>query len=279
MPVAGEPIIRRIIMSLARQGVRDVVVNLHHRAESLTALLGDGSDLGVHVRYSWEQPVVLGSAGGPRQAVPIIGADAFLIVNGDTLTDVDVIALAAAHRSSGALVTMAVVPNSEYEKYGGVRLDDAGNVVGFTRPGAGSRNTWHFIGVQAAHASIFSALRPGEPRNTVGDLYDGFIRTNPGSVRAFCSQASFWDIGTAADYLRTSRALGGPEPVVGRNVQLDPTANIDGSILWDDVVVGARATLCECIVADGARVPAGSSYSRSILLWRDNQLAVAPIGN
>src|SRR5215813_10681204 len=105
MPVAGEPMIRRIIAWLARHGVTDIVVNLHHRPETLAAVLGDGSDLGVRVRYSWEQPRVLGSAGGVRQALPLVAADTFLLVNGDTLTDVDVAAVVASHRAAGARVT------------------------------------------------------------------------------------------------------------------------------------------------------------------------------
>ena len=112
IPVAGEPLVRRIIAWLASNGVTDLVLNLHHLPETIAAVVGDGSDLGVRVRYSWEQPAVLGSAGGPRQALAILGAETFFIVNGDTLTDVSLRALAAAHDASGALVTLALVPNA-----------------------------------------------------------------------------------------------------------------------------------------------------------------------
>ena len=77
MPVAGEPLIRRSVRWLAAHGVTDIVLNLHHRPETIAATLGDGSDLGARVRYSWEQPAVLGAAGGPRQALSIVGADTF----------------------------------------------------------------------------------------------------------------------------------------------------------------------------------------------------------
>src|SRR5690242_5984663 len=93
MPVAGVPMIARIIRWLAASGVTDVVMNLHHLPQTITALIGDGSGLGVRARYSWEHPEVLGSAGGPRQALDIIGTDTFLVVNGDTLTDLDIDAL------------------------------------------------------------------------------------------------------------------------------------------------------------------------------------------
>src|SRR5262245_11230860 len=99
IPLAAEPLIRHIGRWLARQGVTEMVVNLHHLPATLTSVLGEGKDLGVRIRYSWEQPVVLGSAGGPRQALDIIGADTFLIVNGDTLTDVDLSALAQVHEA------------------------------------------------------------------------------------------------------------------------------------------------------------------------------------
>src|SRR5579863_10125505 len=73
IPVAGVPLIRRIVAWLASQRVTHLVLNLHHLPETLTRVVGDGGDLGVRVRYSWEQPRVLGSAGGPRLALPIVG--------------------------------------------------------------------------------------------------------------------------------------------------------------------------------------------------------------
>src|SRR5882757_4599514 len=126
MPVAGEPLIRRIVTWLVQNGVTDLVLNLHHRPETLTAVLGDGHDLGARVRYSWEQPRILGSAGGPRLARAIVGAETFLIINGDTLTDLDLRPLCEAHEASGALVTLALVPNREFLRYGGVQLDAGG---------------------------------------------------------------------------------------------------------------------------------------------------------
>ena len=88
VPINGDALVRRVIRVLATAGIRDLVLNLHHRPATIAALVGDGTDLGVRVRYSWEQPV-LGSAGGPRHALPLVvdrDDDDFLIVNGDTLT-------------------------------------------------------------------------------------------------------------------------------------------------------------------------------------------------
>ncbi len=75
---------RRVIRILATAGIRDLVLNLHHRPASIAAFVGDGSDLDVRVRYSWEQPV-LGSAGGPRRALPLV-ADAMTMTTSSSST-------------------------------------------------------------------------------------------------------------------------------------------------------------------------------------------------
>ncbi|MGH8185718.1 MAG: nucleotidyltransferase family protein, partial [Steroidobacteraceae bacterium] len=161
LPVAGQPLVHRIIRRLHASDVRDLVLNLHHLPHTITASLGDGSELGVRVRYSWE-PILLGSAGGPRRALPLLDADRFFIINGDTLTDVDVDVVLAAHDRTKALVTMAVMPNTEPQKYGGVLVGDDGIVTGFTRRGS-SGPSFHFIGVQVAEAVVFAALPDNEP--------------------------------------------------------------------------------------------------------------------
>ena len=201
LPVAGEPLIRRIVTWLTRQGVRDLVLNLHHLPASLTTIVGDGGDLDARVRYSWEQPVLLGSAGGPRRALPIIGSDTFFIVNGDTLTDLDVSGLASAHKASGALVTLALVPNREPHKYGGVLTAADGRVTGFPARGAGAEGSWHFIGVQVAHADAFASVPDGQAVNSIGDAYTRLLESKPGSIHGHACDAAFQDIGTATRLL------------------------------------------------------------------------------
>ena len=275
VPIAGEPLVRRIITWLRAKGVSDLVLNLHHLPETIAAAVGDGTDLGVRVRYSWEQPAVLGTAGGPRRALPIINqgnGGTFLIVNGDTLTDVDVLALVASHQASDALVTLALVPNDQAHKYGGVVVDAGSRVTGFVRPGAarlgaerfGGAGLHHFVGVQAVEPSAFEAVPDDTPANSVGDVYDRLIARRAGAVRGFVTRAAFWDVGTIGDYWNTSAALGGPPPP-GRNARIDPTARVETSILWDDVEIGGHAVLEECIVTDGAVVPDGARYRRAVL--------------
>ncbi len=267
LPVAGTALAARVLRWLASQGVRDAVLNLHHLPETLTREIGDGTQLGVRVRYSWENPV-LGSAGGPRHALPLLDASRILIVNGDTLTDVDLDTMMAAHERSGARVTMALIPNPRPEHYGGVVLD-GDRVAGFTPRVSGARN-YHFIGVQIAEASVFASLPDNQPAETVRELYPRLMRDAPGSVRAFVSDATFDDIGTPRDYFNTAQALAAREGVgdvqAGAGVSIAPQAAVSRSILWDHVTVDHGARLSECIVTDGAHIEARMQLVRSIVI-------------
>jgi NDP-sugar pyrophosphorylase family protein len=279
VPINGDALVRRVIHGLATSGIRDLVLNLHHRPASIAALVGDGSDLGVRVRYSWEQPV-LGSAGGPRHALPLVvdsDDEDFLIVNGDTLTDADVWSLIARHRESGALVTMALIPNPRPSQYGGVAVSADGWVTGFARAhpsidsgpaDTGAPRTFHFIGVQVARASAFAALEDGVPAESVNALYPRLIAADRRSIAGYISQASFLDIGTPHDCLETSLALAATEGArfIGARVQIGDSAVLVRSLVWDDVTVGARAHLHECIVADGTRIPDDARYERCAIV-------------
>ena len=269
IPVAGEPMIRRIISWLAAHGVTDLVLNLHYRPETLTAVVGDGTDLSVRVRYSWE-PRILGSAGGPRQALPLVAADPFLVVNGDTIADVDLAKLAAAHDTSDAIVTLALVPNHEFHRYGGVLLDREGRVTGFVNRGPSAEGSYHYIGVQVVQGAAFDAVPEGEAARSIGGVYDALMHQQPGSVRGFVSDAEFWDVGTIEDYWRTSTALATRSDMddlgVGRGCRIDRSARIARSILWDDVQVGAEAVIEDCILTDGVHVQARAVHRGEILI-------------
>jgi len=261
LPVAGQPLVVRILRWLRANGITDVVLNLHHAPETLTRLLGDGQDLGLRVRYSWETPV-LGSAGGPKRASPILGASRFLIVNGDTLTHLDLAPVLAHHDQSGALVTMAGVPNREPDKYTGLIAGPDGALAGVA-PRGSPQPSYHFFGVQVAEAAAFDTVPPDTPYESVSALYPALNRARPGSVRVWPTQAEYHDIGTPLDYYRTSMAFAGREG----------TLPAGRSILWDGVEIGDGAIVERCIVTDGARIPAGSSWTDQIIRRLDGELA------
>jgi NDP-sugar pyrophosphorylase family protein len=272
LPVAGEALVSRILRWLYHSGVRRVVLNLHHRADSITSIVGDGSRFDLAVRYSWESEV-LGSAGGPARAIPLLESDRFLIVNGDTLTDVDLRGVAAQHLDTNALVTMAVVDGDA--RYNGVIAGDGGIVSGFGKhPGA-----FHFIGVQAVNASVFSGVRTDRKSETVHGIYPALIANRPGAIRIFRTSKEFHDIGSPQDYLRTALKFAEREgrPVDrGRDCVVAPDAQLSNAILWDRVVVGAGARLTNCVVGDDVRVSEGAAHANCSLVMRGREMIVQP---
>lgn len=276
VPVAGQPLIHRILRSLASAGVTDIVMNLHHLPHTLTALVGDGSDLGVRVRYSWESPV-LGSGGGIRRALPLLestGASAFLVINGDVLTTADIPALAADHERSGALATLAVVPNVEPTKYAGLAVSDDGAVTGLV-PRGSAGPSWHFIGVQAVDPVAYATVPDGVPYESVSRLYPDLIAARPGCIRAYRCEAGFLDIGTPADYLATCLHLAARDRIDlarAAGARIAPGARVERTVFWDNVVVEAGAWLRECVVMDGVRVPGDTGWHGVTLRVADGPL-------
>jgi NDP-sugar pyrophosphorylase family protein len=258
--------VSRAIRWLAGAGIRDHVLNLHHRPQTIAAIVGDGAGFGVRVRYSWEQPV-LGSAGGPRRALPLLidgpADDRFLIVNADTLTDLDLHAIVERHHESGALVTMALIENPRPDHYGGVQVSADGWVTGFARARAGTaERSFHFIGVQVASARAFASLDDGVPAESVNALYPRLIAANPRAIAAHISTATFLDIGTPRDCLETSLALArteGPR-LVGARSSIHAGAQLSRTVVWDDVEIADGARLHGCIVGDGVRIPEGAVF-------------------
>ena len=272
LPVAGQPLISRILGWLHRAGVRRVVLNLHHRPETITRIVGDGSQLGLSVRYSWE-PEILGSAGGPARAIPLLESDRFLIVNGDTLAPVDLPKLVRQHIDTNALVTMAVVDGDP--RYNGLIADPSGIVRGFgNEPGA-----FHFIGTQVVNAGGFAGVDPNVKSETVHGIYPSLITSRTGSIRIFHTRARFFDIGSPRDYLETARYFAASEEQPldrGRDTKVGAGAHLADTILWDRVTVGAGAQLSHCVVTDDVVIPPGAQYADCSIVMRGREMIVMP---
>jgi NDP-sugar pyrophosphorylase family protein len=267
VPLAGRTLIERVLAWLVREGVRDVVLNLHYKPETITAVVGDGVDLGLRVRYSWES-TILGSAGGPRHALPLVDGDPFLIVNGDTLCEIAIAPLLAAHSAAGADVTMALVRNPAPDHYNGVMLDRDGRVSGFVpRGSAAARESWHFVGIQVARQSVFAPLPDGVPVDTVSSLYREMVAGRTARVQGFPVSSPFIDVGTPRDCLDAALALAsGTGAIVEPGAAVDASAEVLQSAVWAGAHVGAGARLTRCIVAGPVVVPPGFRADSSVLL-------------
>lgn len=255
VPVGQRTLIEHVLQWLHQQDISEAVLNLHHRPETITSVLGDGAHLGLRLRYSWEDPI-LGSAGGPARALSLLRAERAVIVNGDTLCRVDLAAMLRAHEGSGADVTLAVMPNPSPDHYNGLVIDEDRCVSGVIPKGRATAETWHFVGVQIVEAGVFSRLADGVPAETMAGIYLDMIGKHIGSVRGWPIAVPFIDVGTPRDYLRVALS----------HTAVAPPPRLLGSIVWPEARVPADAELLDCIVAGPVAVPAGFRAARSVLV-------------
>lgn len=140
IPVGGVPMLERTLVRLRDAGASEFVVNAHHHAEKVAAFCADLSRrYAVPVAVSREDDLLLDTGGALKKAAALLrGRDPFFIHNADVLTDVDLAAMRAAHRESGALVTLSVRERDSGRSY---LFDAKGRFVGHDDRAA-ERTTW-----------------------------------------------------------------------------------------------------------------------------------------
>src|ERR687889_887293 len=150
IPFMGRPLVGYVAEYLSRYGFEEVVVNLHHRPESVREALGDGSRFGARFHYI-EEPEILGTGGAIVNARALLDSDAFVVVNGKIATDVDLSAALETHRRERALATLVLRPNPARERYSVVDVS-GGLVTGFggypASDNAGEDAPLMFTGIQ-----------------------------------------------------------------------------------------------------------------------------------
>jgi N-acetyl-alpha-D-muramate 1-phosphate uridylyltransferase len=141
LEVGGRPLIVWHLQRLVAAGIDDVVINTSHLAGQFPQVLGDGARWNMRIRFCYEGPTPLETGGGMLNALPLLGAEPFIAVNGDIWTDVDFGSLPRAPRGDAHLV---LVDNPEHHRRGDFILGEDGRV---SDHGTGPRLTYAGVGV------------------------------------------------------------------------------------------------------------------------------------
>jgi len=282
-PIVNRPALYHILRLLSRHGCREVIINLHHLPDAITGYFGDGTSMGMDIRYSFE-PELLGTAGGVRNNAAFLGSETFLVVSGDALTDIDLTGLIAAHRRNGSIATMAVKEVADPSLYGVVVTDDEGRVVGFQEKPRleEARSRLCNCGIYVFEPEIMAHILP--------DGFDDFgRRVFPDLLRdhvAFHAHAfsGYWsDVGNLHEYIRgNGDALAGRVDVEmpGREVRPglwveDGTTIASSARIEPPVLIGQGCRISQeaviegpCVIGDGSVVGAGAHVVRTLVLQR-----------
>ena len=178
--VAGRPLIEYHLMSLARAGVREVVINLGWHGARIRDGIGEGRRFGLQVKYSDEGWPALESGGGIFHALPLLGEDPFVVVNGDVYSDYPLAQLVARARSlpAGTLAHLVLVANPDHNPRGDFALVD-GRVLNSetgrsTFSGLSVHRREFFAGCSPGHFPLLPLWRAAaDRRELAGELYAG----------------------------------------------------------------------------------------------------------
>ena len=199
LEAGGKPLIVWHLERLRAAGFTEVAINLAHLGTMIEAALGDGSRFGLHIRYSREAEA-LETAGGIRQALPLLGDTPFLVVNGDVFCDADLAALRGAGTklsADGDLAHLLMVPNPEHHPAGDFHLAD-----GRLRRDGPPRLTFSGIGIY--HPALFAHI-PAGSRAALGPLLREAM--DAGRISG-ALHAGYWlDVGTPARLAELDRHL------------------------------------------------------------------------
>ncbi|MFD0739370.1 N-acetylmuramate alpha-1-phosphate uridylyltransferase MurU [Lysobacter koreensis] len=125
LEVGGKSLIAWHLERLAALGVRDVVVNTSWLAAKFPEALGDGAAWGLRLHYSYEGDTPLETGGGMLHALPLLGSEPFVLVNGDIWTDYN---FARLPREPAGLAHLVMVDRPGHASHGDFALDDGGHV-------------------------------------------------------------------------------------------------------------------------------------------------------
>jgi len=196
LEVRGEPLIGWHLRALARAGVREVVINLAWLGGQIRARVGDGARYGLAVQYSAEPEGALETGGGIFQALPLLGPGPFLVVNGDTYTDIEFARLAIA---PGELAHLVLVPNPAHHPRGDFALRD-----GLVQAEGEPRLTYSGVGVY--RPELFAGCQPG--RFPLLPLLQQAIAAR--ALGGELHRGAWTDVGTVERLAALNGAPGGP---------------------------------------------------------------------
>ena len=272
IPILGKPLVGYVAEYLARYGIDEIVVNLHHRPDSVRRALGDGSRFGVKLHYV-EEPVILGTSGALDNTRAFFENETFVVVNGKIITDIDLTAALETHRKANAIATLVLLPNTRRERFSVVETE-AGRIVGFggmpVADGGGDAPLM-FTGIHILEPRIFEYVPRGVFSDSVIHVYPQAIAKGE-TIAAHVASGKWRELSTLKRYLDISVELLQEEQktfIGGANLVIASSASVTESVLWDNVEIGAGARVNRAVLADNVKIGANEVIENAVVVPRN----------
>ncbi|MCW2713062.1 MAG: mannose-phosphate guanyltransferase, partial [Frankiales bacterium] len=280
LPVANRPIMEHVLRLLRRHGFDETVVTVQFLASLVRTYFGDGDDLGMHLTYATEA-TPLGTAGSVLNAREALRDDAFLVMSGDALTDVDLGELVAAHRRTGALVTVCLARVPDPLEFGIVIQGEDGRIERLLE-----KPTWGQVfsdtvntGIYVMEPEVFEHVAADRAVDWSSEVFPALLAMGA-PVYGHVADGYWEDVGSLDSYIRANADVLhrrvdvempgfeiAPGIWVGEGVDLDPGAELTGPLcLGNHVKVEGGAQLRPLtVLGDNVVVKSGAVLERAVV--------------
>jgi mannose-1-phosphate guanylyltransferase len=259
--LVDRPFIAFMLEWLRGHGIDDVIMSCGFLADGVRDVLGDGSELGIRLRFV-EEREPLGTAGALKLAEPMLD-ERFLMLNGDVLTDIDLTAQIAQHRSTGARATLSLVAVDDPTAYGVVVLEQDRSVRDFVEKPSSDNAPSNLIsaGAYVLERDILELIPPDRNVSIEREVWPVLIGNG---LYGYPSDSYWLDIGTPARYLQ------GTFDIIEGNVDTAVRARVGDS--WLAIAEGAQVhgrVIPPAVLERGVSVAAGARVGSLVVLAED----------
>lgn len=294
LPVADRPCLWYLLRSLAMGGIKEVILACGYKSELMRRTIGDGSDLGLSIEYSYEDEPL--GTGGAMKLVEDRLDDTFVAANGDVFASIDVSGEIEIHQRTGAAVSIALTPVENPCEFGIARVDDEMRITEFKEKPKPEEVFSNLInaGVYVLQKDVLADV----PKNTFYDFSKDLVprlMSEGRRIQGYQVDGIWMDVGRPRDLLRANLAIAdaeyadrdwkAPGCALDGSIYMSPGASAHGSRLTDAVILSQAsvrssnldrvlvmdgceingADLTNVILGEGCRVGKGAKVSNSVL--------------
>lgn len=295
VPLLNRPLVGWAVEGFLREGIRDIIINLHYFPEAIERHLIERYGQEVDFQFS-EEDEILGTGGAVRRVGNLLGTDdEFFLVNGDTVQFPDYKALRDARQTMNAIAALILRRAPDQDRFTPV-WHEGGRLTGF---GKGTGEALMFAGTHLISSRVFELMPDKDIFGIVDEVYTPLLNSGREAIAVVRDDGAWFDIGTPRRYISASNDLLAAtergELYVARGSRLrsgsivHDTAHVHGSnltrsvvgaqsivrghlrdtIVWDDCVIGGSASLERCVVAHGVEI-SGPFELADALICRDD---------
>ncbi|MEQ1759829.1 MAG: NDP-sugar synthase [Vicinamibacterales bacterium] len=253
--------------------IDEVILSLNYQPGRIEEVLGDGSDMGIPIRYVVE-PMPLGTGGAIKFAAQGV-TDSVVVFNGDVLTEIDLPAVVALHRSKKARATIVLTPVDNPSAYGLVETDPSGNIRRFLEKPKPEEITTNNInaGIYVLEPDTFDRIPDGVPFSIERGYFPSLVERGE-TFLGYVYEGYWIDIGTPEKYTQVHQDImdgrfgAGPFARAGASrVLVSPTAQVDAAAIING----------PCFIGDGVRIAAGAEVGPHAVIGSGSQVAASAL--